>query len=89
MPRRSAASRTSARVSVRSARASATVPQIPVMISIVHSKSSCLAFGCSPFGMALAELVEDVRRGADQLAGLAVDQLQLDLDAQASARAIR
>ena len=50
MPRRSAASRTSAKVALRSARASATVSQMPVMISIVHSKSSCLAFGCSPSG---------------------------------------
>ena len=46
----SAAPRTSASVAARSARASATVSHTPVMISIVHSNSSCLAFGCSPSG---------------------------------------
>ena len=46
-PRRSAAAATSASVPARSALASSTVVQMPVMISIVDCSSSCLAFGCS------------------------------------------
>jgi hypothetical protein len=43
----SAAAVTSARVSARSALASETVVQMPVMISMVDWSSSCLALGCS------------------------------------------
>ncbi len=48
--RLAAATCTSFSVPARSSRASATVEQIPVMISIVDSSSSCLALGCSSPG---------------------------------------
>ncbi len=84
-PRAAAASRTSAIVAARSRLASAAVWQMPVMTSIVLSNSSCLAFGMPPVGMAAAELLEDVRRGAHQRPGLRIDEGELHLDAQAGA----
>ena len=45
-PRAGERASSSASVPARSARASATVPHTPVMISMVDSSSSCLALGC-------------------------------------------
>ena len=49
-PRASASGTTSARVPARSAVASDTVPQTPVMTSMVDCSSSFFALGCSPPG---------------------------------------
>ena len=49
-PRASTASDTSLSVRAMSSLASGTLAQMPVMISSVHSNSSCLTLGCSPAG---------------------------------------
>ena len=49
-PRASTASDTSLSVRAMSSLASGTLAQMPVMISSVHSNSSCLTLGCSPPG---------------------------------------